>query len=339
MGLCFKNAPKLDSWRRAITDYQNCIKTIDDGEAETVEAEGPEIRKVKKDGQASADQKIKDMEDADRKAEEQEEEEKNKMNESMDKMRGIMNSLKEEMNKKNIQEEKDRQRALEERNRLIELQDFLHKNEDCLENAELDKMNKSEEDALDNIAKMDDQSTSDIALSFKSKVMSEADKERMITKFAEMDQLNAEKNMNEKLKKMMVQVTQGIEQVLDSNDCFSEELGTNTANSIQKVCGNIFGVQRPPKIQELLNCIEPTKFCTSCCDHYIGAAHEDNRLSCKRDCRDKLRGVGPQVLVPINRMLYKLKNSDDLKSEIQKRFVNIQTPAPPTESKKRRRRL
>lgn len=334
MGLCFKNAPKLDSWKRAINEYQNCIKTIDDGEAESVEAEGPEIRKVKRDAQASADQKIKDMEEADRKAEEQEEEEKNKMNEAMQNMKGIMNSLKEAMNKKNLQEEKDRQRALEERNRLIELQDFLHKNEDCLESSELDKMNKSEEDALDSISKMDDQSTSDIALSFKNQVLSEADKERMITKFAEMDQLNAEKNMNEKLKKMMVQVTQGVEQVLDSNDCFSTELGTATANTIQKVCGNIFGVERPPKLQELLNCIEPTNFCDSCCDHYIGAAHEDSRLSCKRDCRDKLRGVGPQVLVPVNRMLYKLKNRDDLKQEIQKRFVNIQKQ----EDKKRRRR-
>lgn len=343
MGICFSDATSMEGWKRAINEYGNCnIVPADENGPESVEAEGPEIRKVKKDAAASADQKIKDLEDADRKKEEEEENEKNKMNEAMENMRGVMNGLKESMNKKNIEEEKDRQRAMEERNRLIELQDFLHKNEDCLETTELDTMNKSEEEALDEITEKNDQSTADLALSAKSKVMSDAEKTRLIAKFAEMDQLNAERGMNEKLKKMMVQVTQGFEQVLDSGDCFSNDLALNLIPTIQKVCGNIFAIERPPKLQELLNCIEPTNFCDVCCDNYIGAAHEKNRLECKQDCRSKMKGVGPQVLVPVNRMIYKIQNDEKLSGEILKKFTQIQggaSKSADTTTRRRRRRL
>lgn len=323
MGLCFLNAIKMDGWKRAINQYHDCNIVTDEG-TEEVEAEGPEIRKVKKDAAADADAKIKALEEADQKAEEEEEAEKQKQNEALDNMRGIMNGLKDAMNKKNMEEEKDRQRALEEKNRLIELQDFLHKNEDCLQEAEQKEMNKSEEEALDEIIEKNDQNTADMALAAKGKILTEADKQRLISKFAEMDQLNAERNMNEKLKKMMVQVTMGYEQVLDSSDCFSTDLGLNPVGEIYKVCGNIYAVERPPKLKELLDCIDPSNFCTICCDNYIGAAHEKNRLECKQECKDKLAGVGPQVLVPVNRMIFKLKNEPPLADELLKKFTSIQ---------------
>ena len=334
MGLCFRNAANEDGWKNAIKKYQDCSLTIlpeGNGE-EDVEAEGPEIRKIKKDSAADADKKINALEEADRKAEEEQEAEKQKQTEAMDKMRDVMNGLKKDMQKKNLDEEKDRLRALEEKNRLMELQDFLHKNEDCLEGAELTEMNKSEEEALDEITQKNDQDTADMALSAKSKILSEADKQRLIAKFAEMDQLNAERNMNEKLKKMMVQVTLGYEQLMDSSDCFSTNLGLATRETITKVCANIFAIDRPPKLQNLLDCANPVNFCGICCDNYIGAAHEKNRLDCKRQCKEKMAGVGPQVLVPVSRKITPLLKKEQLEEELLKKFSNVQ------QVNKRRRR-
>ena len=329
----------MASWKNAIENYDECSKTIAEDNAEEVKTEGVEIRTIRDQSKKREEDALKKLEEEDEKAQEREEHEKQREAESLDKMRTQLNSIKESVNQERQKQEKERLRVVEERKRLEELQSFLHYNEDCLNQEEQKKMIESEEDAIDSIEDKNDNNVSDMMTSTKSKIMSEAEKARALAVHAEQDQLAAERVMNDKLKNMMIQVTIGYEQVLDSKDCSSDDLGLFPTNAMPKICGNIFAVSKPIDLGGLLNCINPSNFCTSCCDHYIGMAHEMKRLECKQECKDKLKGVGPQVLVPVEKLISGVMSNKNQMEKLKQTLTQKYTQTQMNKLRRRRRRL
>ena len=321
--LCFIDADSQESWKQAISNYYNCRVDISN-DVKDVVGEGVEVRKVKVDGEAAAAKKIADLEAADKKAEADKDAEDQKESEALSAMSGTLKGLKDAMEKKRVESEKARLKALEERKRLMDLQDFLHKEEDCLNEEEQKKQEESEQKAESAIVSVTDENANDMMLGAEKKVLTEADKSRLIAESARIDQLNAEKQMNKRLKDLMVQVSVGYEQVLDTADCTSSDLGTAQTNHIGKICTKMFGINRPPKIKEMKDCMVPKTFCRTCCEFYIGAAHLNSRNSCKGECENKMKGKGPVVMAPVSRKLEKI-NLAEVDNALVKKFTGVQT--------------
>ena len=323
--LCFQDANSQEGWKQALTNYANCrVDIANDTKLEDAVGDGVEVRKVKIDGEAAAAKKIADLEAADKKAESDKDAEDAKEAEALEAMSGTLKGLKDAMEKKRVEAEKARLKALEERKRLMDLQDFLHKEEDCLDKTEQDKLEASEQKAEASIVAVSDVNANDMMLATKKNVVTEADKSRLLAESARIDQLNAEKQMNKRLKDLMVQVSVGYEQVLDTIDCTSDDLGVSQTNHIAKICTKMYGINRPPKMKEMKDCMVAQTFCRTCCEFYIGAAHLNSRNSCKSECEKKMKGKGPTVLAPVNRIIDKfdIKGLDD---HLVQKFTGVQT--------------
>lgn len=154
-----------------------------------------------------------------------------------------------------------------------------------------------------------------------SNLKKEADKTRLLKQAEQVDIAEAERKMNEKMKNFLVQETLGFELVMDPSACYSDELAMNPSTYIMKACANMQEPGKVPDMEQFKDCKNQDTFCTYCCAHYIGEAHEDNRVECKKKCEDKRAGRGISVKVPIINEVTNLDNKQKIQSDLLKKYT------------------
>jgi hypothetical protein len=65
-----------------------------------------------------------------------------------------------------------------------------------------------------------------------------------------------------------------------------------------------------PDMKIMGRCLDETQFCSSCCNHYIGADHGEKREACNERCEDRMHNIlltrpksqaGFKVHIPVTR--------------------------------------
>lgn len=214
-----------------------------------IESDEPEILKVRLNREENENKQVDKLkaqdeayEEISRKEAEQERIALSKMSEKLTKMK---NSLYEDQQK----EEKQRLRAIEERRRQMELQAFLHEKEDCLQSSVEMGANINTENSENSIIEESDNAINDLISGTSDKIVSESEKQRLLMEHNRIEQLNAQKELNQHLEDMMIQTTVGFEQILDTSDCYNDDLSMNTKKYVAKTCSYMFSVERPPPLK------------------------------------------------------------------------------------------
>lgn len=308
MKLCFRDAAAMESWKRAILSYDVCTlkPSPEDEEDETNTVDGS-AKVAMIDREKREQDKINGLLEQDEKAEQAELEEKEQQRQALKDMKGKLDKIKEKMEKQRIQDAKDRHRAIEERKRLIDLQHFLHTEEDCLTKKEREKTTLDIENSLKKISQSSDEDSESLIAGIGDELNSESNKERLLKEHARIEQLECEREQAEKLRNIMIQTTVAYEHIMDTADCYSQDLAHAKTPTIQKTCVGMFTASKPPDLKKLKDCLVEKDFCNVCCDFHIGEAHETNRFSCKQKCTKAMNGEGPSVIVPVNRRIKNLE--------------------------------
>ena len=306
MKLCFRDALSMDGWKKAILNYDVCsvVPKLDEDNSESVEVDG-NAKAAFIDREKREQDKIKALLDQDEKSEQDALEEQENQRQALKAMQSKLQAIKDKMEQQRIQDAKDRHRAIEERKRLIDLQHFLHTEEDCLSKNEREKTTLDIENSLKRIELNTDENSSNMISGIGDELNSESNKERLLKEHARIEQLECEREQAEKLKNIMIQTTVAYEHIMDSADCYDAQLNIARGAYIKNTCVGMFTSVRPPNLKGLKDCLVEKDFCNSCCDFHIGEAHETNRFSCKQKCAKAMNGDGPSVIVPVNR---KIKN-------------------------------
>lgn len=304
MRLCFADALSMESWRKAIDAYDVCkFVPKNDNEPDDEDTVDGGSQAAMRNREAQEEDKMKALYEADEKAEEGAAEEKEKQRQQLKEMQAKMDEIKAKMEAQRIQDAKDRHRAIEERKRLMELNKFLRLEEDCLTKKEREKTTFELENSIKRIESSSDEDSMNQISGLGEQLNSESNKERLIKEHARIEQLECEREQQEKLKNLMVQTTIAYEHIMDTGDCYSSDLATSKITTIQKTCLNLFTSTRPANLKGLKDCIEEKNFCNSCCNFVIGEAHETQRFSCKQKCAKAMTGDGPSVIVPVSRRI------------------------------------
>lgn len=247
--LCAETQEKMESWSKAIEIFDECeVKLQQEDGTEDSEQEGPEVRQLKRNSIANANKKIADLEAEAQKEEENRNKNKQMTEEEMSKLRGKLGEIRANMKKKNIEEQRERLYLIEKRKKMAQLNKFLHEEEDCL-TADLEKKAQASEVTSEGLIKLQEENQlNDILDKTNKDMMSEADKARLAITGQEVDLTEAERDMQERLKHMMVQETMVFDMIMDSSVCYSDDLFYNPLKHIQDTCA---GFLEPGKIPDL----------------------------------------------------------------------------------------
>lgn len=310
----------LKSFLQIHLRFENCevqeYIPNEEGEEETVKS-SVQVRKLR----AGSKNDLAALESEAQKEDENAEKEKQEQESEMAGLRDKLKDIKSEMTKKNIEDQRQRLRLMEERKRQENLREFLRNEEDCLD----EDLNKKAEDSASTaelmIKGMNKEMINDVMDSTKKNLGKEADKARLVKQAEQVDLAEAERKMNERMKNFLVQETMGFELVLDAGACYSADLAYNPKKYILKTCANMQEPGQVPNLEKFKDCKQDENFCTVCCAHFIGEAHEDKRLECKRECDLKKQGRGISVKVPIQNNVEQLHNAQLIQQDIMKKYT------------------
>lgn len=174
------------------------------------------------------------------------EKEKTEEEESIKSLTENLDKMKTEMESTRLKKEEDRLRLLEERRRILALRQFLHENEDCITSTASEKASLSLNSLEKKLSASEDDFTKNSINKFSQDLKDNSNQERIINEFTSNQQLERERDMNQKLQQMIIQTTIGYEDIQLSSQCYENTLFLDKKQFIYSICLKIQAGTTPP---------------------------------------------------------------------------------------------
>ena len=200
--------------------------------------------------------------------------------------------LMEEFRRHKEMEAKERARLREERKRINEKAGIIGAQARCIEQALQVKSVEDEktlEQLLDQM-KMDKERNIWRTASKRLEYMWKLERENMHSQ--EDDLKKAEYEIQQKMKRDLIQETAEWTKNLDPYDCYNPKITGGNIVVMKATCSNMIDYGAAPDLKKFLDCLNPKKFCNICCGYYIGSTHEDNRIKCEQRCKPVMLAEG-----------------------------------------------
>ena len=192
--------------------------------------------------------------------------------------------LKQDVIKDKLQEEKERNRLENERKKIEHKTRKLEQQQRILSRA-LQTKAIEEEKIAEVLIKQEESYKRNIILEQTRKALiNETHNEKSMLIRQEEQLLKAEKSLQDQIKNMMVQSSYDFEKLLDYGDCYKIELTGGNTTYIKETCYKFIEPNNKPNPENLVACLDRTRFCEQCCDYFIGTSHETARFKCRKKC-------------------------------------------------------